>query len=204
MEKDFNKHAYNKAVERIKTIKGFYFNLLIYIVTNAILIYINLKYSPQFQWFWYSVVSWGAGLLIYGIKAYGYMPFMGKSWEEKKLKELLGEEDKNTPNTTAEPISKAMQYDRVKNKVRTLRNFYRHLTAYVIVIIILAVLLWVGIKEENDVFVYIAYGTAFGWTIGLIIHFFKLYSSSLFMGKGWEQRKIEELVQKEQINNKKN
>lgn len=196
MEESFDNQEYNQAFKRVKNIKGFYINLLIYLITNAVMIYINLKYSPDFHWFWYSVLSWGAGLLLYGMKVFGYIPFMSSNWEEKKLMELIAKGE-GTANTD-DPLSKQIQYDYAKKRVRALRNFYRHLTAYIIVIAIVAILLSVGLQSGQDIFVYIAYGTALGWTIGLIIHIAVVYRTSLFMGKNWEQKKIQELVQKEQ------
>lgn len=192
MKTEHNKHeAYKQAEKKVKAIKGFYFNLLIYIITNAALIYVNFIYSPHFHWFWYSVLSWGMGMLLYGMIVFGYMPFMDKNWEERKLKELMGKE-KNIA-----PLNKQIQYDRAKSRVRALRNFYRHLTAYVLIIIILLILLLIGLQTEQDLFVYIACGTALGWTIGLVIHIFKVFGTSLFMGKNWEERKLIELMAEE-------
>ena len=54
MKTDNNKHeAYKQAEKKIAAIKGFYINLFIYFISNAALIYVNLKYGPHFQWFWY-------------------------------------------------------------------------------------------------------------------------------------------------------
>lgn len=196
MAKSFDNQEYNEAFKRVKEIKGFYINLLIYFITHAILIYVNLKYSAGFHWFWYSVLFWGAGLLLYGMKVFGYIPFMDSNWEEKKLLNLMKKADR-TENAD-DPLSKQIQYDYAKKRVRALRNFYRHLTAYIIVITFVSVLLAIGVQSGQDIFVYIAYGTALGWTIGLIIHIIVVYRTSLFMGKNWEQKKIQELIQKEQ------
>ncbi len=200
MKSEQNKHeAYKQAEKKVKAIKGFYFNLLIYIITNSILIYINLIYNGDFNWVWYSVLLWGIGMLLYGMIVYGCMPFMNRNWEERKLRELIGNKDVNeeAANTVTAPLNKQIQYDRAKKRVRALRNFYRHLTAYVLVIIVLLVLLWVGMQTQQELFVYIAYGTALGWSIGLIIHVLKVFGTSLFMGKNWEDRKLAALMQED-------
>ncbi|WP_240339618.1 2TM domain-containing protein [Flavobacterium arcticum] len=200
MKSEQNKHeTYKQAEKKVKAIKGFYFNLLIYIITNSILIYINLIYSGDFNWVWYSVLLWGIAMLLYGMLVFGYMPFMNRNWEERKLKELIGNKDvkEEAVNTVTVPLNNQIHYDRTKKRVRALRNFYRHLTAYVVVIIVLLVLLWVGVQTEQDLFIYIACGTALGWSIGLVIHIFKVFGTSLFMGKNWEERKLIELMEEE-------
>ncbi len=191
-----NKHnAYKEAEKKVRDIKGFYINLLIYFITNAVLIYVNLKYGAHFQWFWYSVLLWGAGMLLYGMKVYGRIPYMERNWEERKLNELIAKEE--DANNIGGALNKQIQHDRAKKRVRALRNYYRHITAYVIVIILLLALYAAGVQTGQDTFIYIAYGTAAGWTIGLIIHIFGIYGTSLFMSKSWEERKLRELIEEE-------
>ncbi|KAF2516846.1 2TM domain-containing protein [Flavobacterium salilacus subsp. salilacus] len=194
-----NPEAYIQAEKKVTAIKGFYFNLLIYIITNSILIYFNLVYNSHFHWVWYSVLLWGIGMLLYGIVVFGYIPFMNRNWEERKLRELIEKENfkEQDINNVAAPLNKQIQYDRAKNRVRALRNFYRHLTAYILVIIVLLVVIWIGLQTGQDLFMYIAYGTALGWSIGLIVHVSKVFGTSLVMGKGWEERKLRALMEKE-------
>lgn len=92
---DFDRIAYKKAKDKVKEIKGFYYNLMCYCTVLPILVYINLTYSPQFHWFWFSALGWGIGVLFHGMGAFGYIPFLGRNWEARKLKELMEEEEKN-------------------------------------------------------------------------------------------------------------
>jgi len=57
---------YIRAVERVEEIKGFYSSLIAYCIVIPFLIFINLKYSPGFQWFWFPMAGWGLGLLFQG------------------------------------------------------------------------------------------------------------------------------------------
>ncbi|MEC4049888.1 histidine kinase [Flavobacterium sp. SUN046] len=83
--------AYFRAKKRVEELKGFYGNLISYCCIVPILIFINLKYSPQFQWFWFSAAGWGFGVLMHAFKTFGY----GANWEERKIKEIL-EKNKQT------------------------------------------------------------------------------------------------------------
>jgi hypothetical protein len=77
--------AYSRAKKRVDALKGFYGNLISYCVVIPTLAFINLKFMPQFQWFWFSMIGWGIGLTIHGFSVFGY----GADWEERKIKEIL-------------------------------------------------------------------------------------------------------------------
>jgi len=80
--------AYYRAKKRVEELKGFYGNLISYCTIIPILIFINLRYSPEFQWFWFSAAGWGFGVLMHAFKVFGY----GTNWEERKIKEILDKE----------------------------------------------------------------------------------------------------------------
>ncbi|MNX31176.1 Sensor histidine kinase YpdA [compost metagenome] len=81
--------AYYRAKKRVEQLKGFYGNLISYCCVIPLLIFINLRYSPQFQWFWFSAAGWGFGLIMHALKVFGY----SSSWEERKIQEILRKED---------------------------------------------------------------------------------------------------------------
>ncbi len=87
-------NKYLRAVERVHDIKEFYGSLISYCIVIPILIFINLRYVPHFQWFWFPMFGWGIGLVFHGFKAFSYNPFLGKDWEERKIKEYMENEDK--------------------------------------------------------------------------------------------------------------
>jgi len=81
--------AYFRAKKRVEELKGFYGNLISYCCVIPILIFVNLTYSPQFQWFWFSAIGWGFGLLMHAFKVFGY----SSNWEERKIQEILRKEE---------------------------------------------------------------------------------------------------------------
>lgn len=94
MENNYNKGAYERAKKRVKEIKSFYIHLLCYCIVIPLLIFINLKFTPGYYWFIYSVIGWGCGLIIHGLGAFGYLPYMNRDWEERKIKEYMDKEKK--------------------------------------------------------------------------------------------------------------
>jgi 2TM domain/Histidine kinase len=83
-------NAYYRAKKRVEELKGFYSNLLSYCLVIPFLIFINYR-TTSFQWFWFPMLGWGMGLAFHAFAVFGY----GKTWEEKKLKEFLKEEENN-------------------------------------------------------------------------------------------------------------
>jgi hypothetical protein len=83
---------YHKAKKQVEEIKGFYGNLVAYIVVNIFLMIINLMYSPEYLWFFWPLLGWGIGVIFHGMKAFNYSPFLGKDWEQRKLKEFMDQE----------------------------------------------------------------------------------------------------------------
>ncbi len=81
--------AYYRAKKRVEELKGFYGNLISYCCVIPILIFVNLTYSPKFQWFWFSAAGWGFGVLMHAFKVFGY----SSNWEERKIQEILSKEN---------------------------------------------------------------------------------------------------------------
>lgn len=77
--------AYERAVKRVKELKGFYGNLISYCIVIPFLIIINVLTSPQHLWFYWPMLGWGIGLAAHGMNVFA----IGKNWEEKKIREIM-------------------------------------------------------------------------------------------------------------------
>jgi hypothetical protein len=85
---------YQKAKKQVNEIKGFYGHLASYVIVLVILIYINLKYTPEYLWFIWTMFGWGIGLFFHAVRVFNWFPFLNKEWEERKIKQFM-DEDKN-------------------------------------------------------------------------------------------------------------
>ncbi|MFP9118623.1 2TM domain-containing protein [Flavobacterium sp. RNTU_13] len=88
--------AYVRARKQVRELRGFYIGLAAYCVVIPILIIVNVTFSPEFHWFWFSLLGWGTALVIKGLKVFNLIPFMGRDWEERKMREYIAREEKNT------------------------------------------------------------------------------------------------------------
>ena len=86
---------YFQAKKRVEEIKGFYGNLIAYVVVNTGLMVVNLLTSPNYLWFFWPLLGWGIGVFFHAMKVFNFIPFFGKDWEEKKIKEFMEKEEKS-------------------------------------------------------------------------------------------------------------
>lgn len=89
MEDFEDKFAYERASKKVKEIRSFYINLACYCIVIPGLIAINLIYTPEYLWFFWSMAGWGIGLVFHAMTAFSVLPFFGSDWEERKLKEFM-------------------------------------------------------------------------------------------------------------------
>ena len=88
-----NDEKYEEAKTRVKELKNFYRNLLTYAGVNILLIIINLLTSPEHLWFYWTTIFWGIGIVLHASKVFILKgKFLGKGWEEKKIKEIMEKE----------------------------------------------------------------------------------------------------------------
>lgn len=96
MERNFKEEEerYNLAKKRVEGVKGFYGNLIAYIIVNIFLMIINLTTSPDDIWFYWPMIGWGIGVIFHGLRVFNYMPFLGSDWEARKMKQFMEEEER--------------------------------------------------------------------------------------------------------------
>ena len=82
MAEEISLDEYKKAYREMEVKeakKRFSVHLVVYVLVNAMLITINLIYSPEAIWFFYPLIGWGIGISMHYL--------FGVRWVEKELKE---------------------------------------------------------------------------------------------------------------------
>lgn len=88
-------------------------------------------------------------------------------------------------------------YISAQKRLKKLQGFYSHLFVYVIINIVLIVISFNNRHLTFDNFFNLrTIATPFFWGIGLFFHAMGVFGSSLFFGKDWEERKIQEIMNK--------
>ncbi|MGB5818191.1 MAG: 2TM domain-containing protein [Saonia sp.] len=95
MENSNNDNKYLRAKERVETIKKFYgsifSSLFVILLVAGINYYVDEWRHPWFLWV---VFGLGISLIFKALKIFNFNPFMGKDWEERKIKEFMQEDEK--------------------------------------------------------------------------------------------------------------
>jgi len=94
METPKKENKYYRAKRRVAEIKKFYSSLMMYLVFIAFLAGINY-YTNEFSypWFLWAALGWGIGIVFHAAKVFAWNPFLGKNWEERKMREYMNEEE---------------------------------------------------------------------------------------------------------------
>ena len=85
-----------------------------------------------------------------------------------------------------------LRYKRAKEKVEALKGFYANAISFCIVIPGLA---WLNYVTTD--FPWIIFPVV-GWGLGVTLHAMEVYGYNPLLGKGWEERKIKEFMDKEE------
>ena len=83
-----------RARRRLRAEKGFYVHLVIYVIVISGLFVINALTGHGRWWFVWPAIGWGIGLTIHALSTFGMISLLGRDWEERRLKELVEEEQR--------------------------------------------------------------------------------------------------------------
>ena len=90
-----------------------------------------------------------------------------------------------------------LQYEAAKKRVKKIKGYYVHLLVYVLVNIFIFIVNTKNIKPGDSFFSWRYFSTPLFWGIGLVAHTFSVFVPQFVFGKGWEERKINELLEKQ-------
>jgi len=108
MQTNYNEEQkYLLAKKRVAKIKGFYIHLTVYIIVNLFLstiIFFGLvteegnsfveafsNFGMYSTWFF-----WGIGVFFHWMGVFGFKSFISKNWEEKKIREIMEQEEQRS------------------------------------------------------------------------------------------------------------
>ena len=88
-------NKYLRAKERVAELRKFYGSVFSSILVIALVAGINYYVNEwSYPWFLWVVFGLGLSLTIKALKLFNLNPFMGRDWEERKIKEFMKEEEK--------------------------------------------------------------------------------------------------------------
>lgn len=98
-------------------------------------------------------------------------------------------------------FQKDARYYAAKKRVKSITGFYVHFTVYVFVNILLCTQIY--LMSKNNFWRWESFSPALFLGIGILSHGTSVFGSNLLFGKNWEDRKIQEFMEKEKSQNTK-
>lgn len=91
-------------------------------------------------------------------------------------------------------------YNNAKKRVQKLLGFYWHFAVYIIVNLALITIIGLNMDRGDHFWSFGTFATAFFWGIGLLFHFLGVFGPTFMFGRQWEQRKIQEYMERDRKN----
>lgn len=96
-----------------------------------------------------------------------------------------------------------IQYEKALKSVKKIKGFYTHAIVYFVINIMIVIINIQNLESGESYFKLENFFTAFFWGIGLVAHGLSVFGPQIFFGNNWEERKIKQLMEKENSNQKK-
>lgn len=94
------------------------------------------------------------------------------------------------------------RYDIAYKRVKRIKGFYTHLIVYLCVNGFIIFVNSNDLSPGESYFKMENFFTAFFWGIGLLAHGLSVFGHLFFFGSDWEEKKIQEFMDKDKNNNK--
>jgi 2TM domain len=92
---------YIRAKKKVKSIKGFYVHLMVYLLVNGFILVAKVISEGGWEIFWdwqsfNTPLFWGIGLAFHAFGVFGMDVILGRDWENEKIKELMNKDKRDT------------------------------------------------------------------------------------------------------------
>ena len=79
---------YVSARRTVKSIKGFYLHVSVFVLVVAFLFVLNVMTSGAW-WVQWVFLGWGIGVVAHAVAVFGLGGWLDSDWEEKKIREIM-------------------------------------------------------------------------------------------------------------------
>lgn len=94
------------------------------------------------------------------------------------------------------------KYQSALQRVKKIKGFYTHAMVFVVINTMIVILNIQNLDKGENYFQIKNFMTLFFWGIGLFVHGLSVFLPQMFFGQNWEERKIQELMEKDKNENK--
>jgi len=106
----------------------------------------------------------------------------------------------NIESSNESPYSRQEAYEKARKRVGQIKGFYWHLLSYIVINMV--ILIMISRTVDSAYFwTFNVFSTVFYWGIGIFFHFMGVFGKNVFLGKKWEDKKVQEYIDKEEKQN---
>ena len=92
-------------------------------------------------------------------------------------------------------------YDLAYKRVKRIKGFYIHLLVYILINAFIMISSYnQNWTNDENFWQWQNFNTVLFWGIGLLAHGMSVFGSTMFFGRNWEEKKIQELMDKDKNN----
>ncbi|WP_313384654.1 2TM domain-containing protein [Chishuiella sp.] len=165
---------YILTFERSKELKKYYTSLCIYITFSLFFFILNCITYKGKWWFHWPMLIWGLIVILHTIMVFVF----NKDWEKSRADDIYIIDSK---------INQENEYYIALKRVKELKNYYTNLIAYPIFILFLFIL-----NYKTSYGHWWFYWPMLGWGFAIVLHTMRVFA----LGKEWEERKAQQIVEK--------
>ncbi len=92
------------------------------------------------------------------------------------------------------------KYERAAKRVKRIKGFYTHLLVYIVINLMIVAINIQDLDPGESYFQWHNFTTLGFWGIGILAHGMSVFMPSMILGKNWEERKIQEYMDKQKNN----
>lgn len=89
------------------------------------------------------------------------------------------------------------RYDRAAKRVKQIKSFFSHALVYVVINIMIIIVNIQNLDADESYYQWQNFFTLIFWGIGLLAHGLTVFLPAIILGKNWEERKIQEFMNKD-------
>ena len=93
-----------------------------------------------------------------------------------------------------------LKYDQALKRVKRIKSFYTHFVVYIVINIALIISNYQQLEPNESFFSLRIFSTPLFWGVGLLAHGLSVFMPTMLLGKDWEEKKINELMEKQKNN----
>lgn len=197
MQEAEQRERYQRAVKRVREIRGFYTHFLVYLAVNIGLFLMD-HFTGNVGWHMFALIGWGIGVAVHGVSVLTRVGPFGPEWEQRKIQQYLREEGagedevraaagRPMPEEAEPPLDnpRAEAARMARKRAEDIRGWFTHVLVFALV-----AAFFFFLDYRHDHYLDWFYWPIMFWGFAVLIHTGTVWIGEGLMGPRWEKRMV--------------